>query len=37
MVPEASLIWKCAGGQLEALRALCGVTGHEVWPLNCEK
>lgn len=37
MIPDASMIWKCVVGQLGALGALCGVTGHEVWPLNCER
>lgn len=36
MVPEANLIWKCIVGQVKALGALHGVTGHEVGPLNCE-
>ena len=36
MVPEANFIWKCTVGQLEALGALHGVIGPELWPLNCE-
>ena len=37
VVSDTSLIWKCVVVQLEALGALCGVIGHEVWPLNCER
>lgn len=36
MVPEANLTWKSyLGGCWEALGVLHGVTGPEVWPLNC--
>lgn len=37
MAPDASLIWKYVVEQLEALGAVCGIIGHEVWPLNCER